>query len=67
MNANISFEIKAEAFRRMTGYMAPGKDAGMAGESASYAERCHVWGDWLANNEEIITALLEAVETICDV
>ena len=64
MNVNTAYEIRAEAFRIMTGMMAPGKDPGMAGESASYEERCHVWGDWLLNNEDIITAMLKASEHV---
>jgi hypothetical protein len=65
MNANVLFEIKAEAFRIMTGMMAPGKDVGMAGSEHTYEERCRIWGDWIGNNYEVINAMLKAVDTIC--
>lgn len=65
MDANLLFEIKAEAFRRMTGQTAPGKDPGMAGQPASsYEERCYMWAEWQATHIDIISALLEAVEEL---
>lgn len=65
MNANTAFEIKAEAFRIMTGYMAPGKDAGvMAGIDHSYEYRCQRWGDWNGLHGEVINSMLKAVDNV---
>ena len=64
MNDHTAYEIKAEAFMIMRRMMAPGKDEGMAGGAHSYEERCREWGDWLINNEEIIRAMLKAVDVV---
>ena len=62
MDSNLSFEIKAEAFRIMTGHMAPGKSASPESYPAPYEERIRIWGDWLVNNEEVINAMLLSME-----
>ncbi len=67
MNANTAFEIKAAAFHKMTGMMAPGKDVGMAGSANTYDERCQRWGDWIGLHGEVINAMLNAVDDVCDV
>ena len=67
MNANTAFEIKAEAFRIMTGMMAPGKDEGMAGGAHTYEERCQRWGDWIGLHGEVVNAMLKATDSVCDV
>ena len=64
MNANTAYEIKAEAFRIMTGMMAPGKDPGMAGSAHTYEERCQRWGDWLCLYGEVINAVLKSADDI---
>lgn len=66
MDANTEFEIKAEAFRIMTGYMAPGKDAPMyayAGREDE-EERHRQWGAWCMTYSGIIRAMLRAVEHV---
>lgn len=61
MNENVRFEIKAEAFRRMHGILAPGKDQR---EGPSYEVRCKLWKEWLNKYDGVITAMLNAVEHI---
>ena len=64
MDYNIQFEILAEAFRLMTGYMAPGKDTAAAAGAAPIEERIQRWGAWNVNNQEIISAMLRAVDKV---
>lgn len=66
MDAYYRYEIKAEAFRIMTGHMAPGKDAPPQSYPAPYEEREKVWRQWLLDNEECINAMLLAVDRIID-
>lgn len=62
LDDNLRFEIKAAAFERMTGMLAPGKDSRQV--TPSREERSRVWGDWLVNNEEIIDAFIGAIEKV---
>jgi len=62
MNDNVRFEIKADAFLRMTGMLAPGKHAW---SGPSYYERTEAWEKWNNKHGEIIAAMLDAAETIC--
>ena len=62
LDDNLRFELKAAAFERMEGMLAPGKDS--REPFPSYEERTRRWGDWLVNNEEIIRAFLAAVEAV---
>ena len=64
LSKNEVFEIKAAAFYRMTGYMAPGKDVAPAAYSISYEERMIKWELWLKRNTEIIAAMLIAFENV---
>ena len=61
MDANMKFEIKAEAFRRMTGLLAPGKDA-MQGPPLE--ERMRAWDMWLVKNGKVVDAMLRAMERV---
>lgn len=54
------YEIKAEAFRILTGHLAPGKDAPSAGNPADYEVRQALWYFWTGSNANIIEALLQA-------
>lgn len=64
MNANTEFEIKANAFKRMTGMMAPGKDEPAASHGHSYEERQAAWANWHTQHLKIIRALLHALDDI---
>lgn len=63
MDANTSFEIKAEAFRIMTGYMAPGKSQSPHCYHQE-DERWEAWKNWLAKYGECAVAMLTAFERI---
>lgn len=58
------FEILAEAFRVMTGHMAPGKDASMHSYPAPYEERQAAWDAWNAQHLDALRAVLTAVERV---
>lgn len=62
MNAYTHFEIKACAFYRMTGIMAPGKDEPAASGGHPMGERIDAWDKWNTDNHDLIAALLWAVE-----
>jgi len=66
MNSITSYEIQAEAFRRMTGHMAPGKDAASESYPESFEVRHEAWTNWLKDNKECIKAMLHAVDSVCD-
>ena len=61
MNENIKFEIKADAFLRMTGMLAPGK---AAWQGPSHSERAKAWEKWQDDNRTIIYSMMEAIESI---
>ena len=61
MNANIRFEIKADAFHRMTGLLAPGKDAW---QGPSREERTEAWDKWNTDFSKVIEAMFQAIEYI---
>ncbi len=63
MNANIRFEIIADTFCRMTGMLAPGKDA-WAGPS--HDERRQEFTRWNDEHKTIIFQMLNAVEHVMD-
>ena len=58
------FEILAEAFRVMTGHMAPGKDASMHSYPAPYEERKTAWDAWNAQHLDAVRAVLTASERV---
>lgn len=57
-------EIMAEAFRRMTGHMAPGKDASPLSYPAPIEERRAAWDIWCDDHSTIIHAMFHAVESV---
>ncbi len=61
MDANESFEIEAEAFHQMTGFVASGKDD-CSGIDRSI--RTTAWELWRENNGSCIHAMLRAFEKI---
>ena len=61
MNANVKFEIIADAFCRTTGMLAPGKDA-WAGPS--HEERRDAFAKWRDQNNTIINSMIHAVEHV---
>lgn len=63
INANLSFEIQAEAFYRMTRQMAPGKSTPI-GYSISREERLELWENWQKENKEIIHAFMGAINEL---
>lgn len=56
------YEIKAKAFRLMTGYTAPGKDPPSGSYPPPYEERQKAWEKWLNDNRQCINAMLQAFE-----
>ncbi len=58
------FEVKAEAFRIMTGHMAPGKDASAASYPASYDERLAAWTAWYLEYGHCASAMCTAFERL---
>ena len=61
MDENTKYEIKADAFHRMRGMLAPGKDAWMG---PSHHERMTAWSEWLESYGCVIDAMLQSVEYV---
>lgn len=57
------YEIQAEAFRRMTGHLAPGKDAA-AGTYDEAANRTEIYARWAELHGECVYAVLDAVDYV---
>lgn len=51
MTSSLAYEIKAEAFRSMTGHMAPGKDASIFSYPEPIEVRSDAWDKWRKENE----------------
>ncbi len=66
MTVTEKYEVKAEAFRIMTGHMAPGKDPPMMSYSASFEERELMWASWIDENSDCVKAMLLAFEHIME-
>ena len=66
MNSNARFEIEAEAFRIMTGQMAPGKDPPMLSYPASYEERSRRFDEWWTMHGECVKTMISAFESILE-
>ncbi len=60
LDATSRFEIKADAFYRETGHLAPGKDSTVF--SVSDEERRESWGDWNTIYGKVIDRVLDAAE-----
>lgn len=58
------YEILAEAFRAMTGHMAPGKDASPHSYPAPCEERKAAWDAWGAQHADTMRAVLAGVERV---
>ena len=58
------FEVQAEAFRVMTGHMAPGKDVPAAGCGEPYEERAAIFDRWIEIHGECVRAMLQAFENV---
>lgn len=58
------YEIRAEAFRIMTGHMAPGKSASAASNPASPEERNAAYLEWAAAHTNCVRAMLLAFERV---
>ena len=61
-----SYEIQAFAFRVMTGYMAPGKDASPLADETPYEGRCAAWDEWRNEHAPCILAMLHGFEASID-
>ena len=59
-DSNLRFEVKADAFYRCTGQLAPGKDSTVF--SMSDEERHKLWEDWNNKHSKVIDHILTAVE-----
>lgn len=57
------YEIQAEAFRRMTGHLAPGKDAA-DGSYDETANRREIYARWDEIHGECVYAVLDAVDYV---
>ena len=66
MDSNERYEVKAEAFRMMTGQMAPGKDPPRASYSEPFEDRMVMWDKWVIQHDEVIRAMLLAFERIME-
>ena len=66
LDSYFRYEIKAQAFKRMTGHMAPGKDAASASYPAPVEERQKLWDEWLKENGKCVEAMLIGFERIMD-
>ncbi len=64
LGSTARYEIQAEAFRRMTGHMAPGKDAAALSYPAPYEERKAAWDRWLLAHGACVSAMLEAMVSV---
>lgn len=64
LNEIEEYELKAEAFKIMTGYLAPGKDAAMIGGGVPYEERVAAWEKWIAVNGATARAFITALRVI---
>ena len=65
-NSIEAFDVRAEAFRRMTGMMAPGKDeSATAGGMRTYEERCAAFDAWYKQHGDCVRAVMKATEAIC--
>ena len=62
---NERYEIKAEAFRIITGHMAPGKDAPSAAYPAPYEERAAIWESfWTHDHITVADAMILAMSRL---
>lgn len=64
LNSTEEYELKAAAFRVMTGHMAPGKDASAESYPATYEEREAAWREWSAKHAEVLRAMILALRVI---
>lgn len=62
MNPSLNYEIQALAFYRMTGLLAPGKDAPAAGGPQDYDERNKAWIEWREKYGVVNSQILKACE-----
>ena len=60
------YEIKAEAFRIMTGHMAPGKDVSPHAHGASLEERQDAWNQWCVDHVQAVRCAILAMEYVID-
>lgn len=59
------YEIKAAAFRRCTGMMAPGKDQAAGASGPEHETRVEVWNLWTKVYGEVIHAVISStIETL---
>ncbi len=56
------FEITADAFFYMTGFIAPGKDIASARGPVNEALRCKIWIEWRDEHRMILDAVFRAIE-----
>jgi len=67
MTGNEKYEIVAEAFRLMTGHMAPGKDASPESYPAPLEERSIAYDIWLEAHRRCINSMLLSFERIMEI
>ena len=59
-----SYEVKAMAYEKMTGKMAPGKDAPPGMLTEPMETRISKWWNWNEEHHEVIDAILYSVEEL---
>ena len=64
LDTTTRFELKAEAFRIMTGHMAPGKDASPHSYPAPYEDRTAAFDQWNAIHGDCVGAMIRAFERV---
>lgn len=57
------FEVEAEAFRIMTGYLAPGKSQSPEANTPSEL-REQAWNDWVGKHRPVLVAYAVAIKSI---
>lgn len=63
MNANLKYEIQANAFYRLTGRLAPGKDDPTRDDRSLKVAQA-IWNLWQQEHGTTIVAMLESVEDV---
>ncbi len=66
MNDLARYEVLAEAFWQMTGYMAPGKSISPEVAKDDLAERTEAFDKWYKENKNCINAMIKTFDIIFD-
>jgi hypothetical protein len=64
IEGNDLFEVRAETFRLMTGYMAPGKDTAAAAGPDDAELRNAIYMLWVEHNMHCFVSVIKAIERV---